>query len=350
MLTRKQIKEIKEHLEKAQNPLFFFDNDQDGLCSFLLLQRYIGRGKGVSIKSFPDLSVEYFRKVHELKADYIFILDKPVVSNEFFLEAEKVNIPVVWIDHHMVDKAAIIPGFVNYYNPTQNRKKTDEPVTALCYQVTNKKDDLWIAVVGCISDRHVTTFYNKFDKKSPDLTIKSKEASDIYYKSQIGKITKILGFGLKDTTTNVVNMIRFLIKVKGPDEVLIENSKNHPMHHRYTQLETKYRRLVEKAISLSRKKSRLLFFQYGGDLSASGDISNELMYNFPEKTIVVVYIKGGKANISMRGKNVREIFSIAIKDLDGAHGGGHEVAVGGQMKIEDVEKFRENIERILKSP
>jgi len=350
MLTRKQIKEIKEHLEKAQNPLFFFDNDQDGLCSFLLLQRYIGRGKGVSIKSFPDLSVEYFRKVHELKADYIFILDKPVVSNEFFLEAEKVNIPVVWIDHHMVDKDAIIPGFVNYYNPTQNRKKTDEPVTALCYQVTNKKDDLWIAVVGCISDRHVPTFYNKFEKKYPDLTIKSKEASDIYYKSQIGKITKILGFGLKDTTTNVVNMIRFLIKVKGPDEVLIENSKNHPMHHRYTQLETKYRRLVEKAISLSRKKSRLLFFQYGGDLSASGDISNELMYNFPEKTIVVVYIKGGKANISMRGKNVREIFSIAIKDLDGAHGGGHEVAVGGQMKIEDVEKFRENIERILKSP
>lgn len=32
MLTEKQISEIREHLEKAQNPLFFFDND-DGLCS-----------------------------------------------------------------------------------------------------------------------------------------------------------------------------------------------------------------------------------------------------------------------------------------------------------------------------
>ena len=46
MLTKKQIKEIKEHLDKAQNPIFFFDNDPDGLCSFLLLQRYCEKGKG----------------------------------------------------------------------------------------------------------------------------------------------------------------------------------------------------------------------------------------------------------------------------------------------------------------
>ena len=36
MLTKKQKTEIKEHLEKSQNPLFFFDNDNDGLMSFLL--------------------------------------------------------------------------------------------------------------------------------------------------------------------------------------------------------------------------------------------------------------------------------------------------------------------------
>jgi len=66
MLTKNQIIQIKEHLEKAQNPLFFFDNDQDGLCSFLLLQRFIERGKGVPVRSFPGLTKEYFRKVNEL--------------------------------------------------------------------------------------------------------------------------------------------------------------------------------------------------------------------------------------------------------------------------------------------
>ena len=48
MLSEKQMQELKEHLDRAQNPLFFFDNDADGLCSFLLLARYIGRGKGVA--------------------------------------------------------------------------------------------------------------------------------------------------------------------------------------------------------------------------------------------------------------------------------------------------------------
>jgi single-stranded DNA-specific DHH superfamily exonuclease len=351
MLTKKQVREIKEHLNKAQNPVFFFDNDQDGLCSFLLLQRYIGRGKGVSIKSFPDLSAEYFRKVHELSADYVFILDKPLVSEEFFAEAEKINIPVVWIDHHAIDKEKI-PDFISYYNPTQNKKKTDEPVTALCYQVTNKKEDMWIAVAGCIFDRHVPKFYSKFEKKYPGLALKSnaksKSAADIYYKSDIGKITKILGFGLKDSTSNVVGMIKFLVKVKNPDEVLEDNSKNRAMHYRFEQVESKYQKMLGKAISLGKDSGKVLFFQYGGDLSMSGDLSNELMYTFPDKLVIVVYMKGAKANISVRGKGARDTFLKAIENIDGATGGGHEVAVGGQMKIEDIEKFRENLERFAK--
>jgi len=88
MLTEKQVKEIRTHLEKAQNPLFFFDNDPDGLCSYLLLRRAYGKGKGIPVRSFPDLNVGYFRRIEELNSDYVFILDKPIVSEEFLKEAE----------------------------------------------------------------------------------------------------------------------------------------------------------------------------------------------------------------------------------------------------------------------
>lgn len=348
MLTKKQVKEIKEHLEKAQNPVFFFDNDPDGLCSFLILQRYCGKGKGVPVRSFPGLNAEYFRKVNELDADYIFILDKPIVSEEFFREVEKHNIPIVWIDHHIADKRSI-PTFANYYNPLFNKKKSNEPVTALCYQITKKKDDLWLAVVGCISDRFFPDFYEDFEKKYPDLAIKTKEAFTILYKSQTGKIARILSFGLKDRTTNVINMLRFLMKVKSPYEILEENSKILPFQKRFSQIDSKYQRFLEKAIYIGKKADKLLFFQYGGDLSISGELANGLMYLFPEKIIVVVYIKGAKANISMRGKNSRMIFLEAIKNLENATGGGHDIAVGGQIKSEDIERFRENLEKILNS-
>jgi len=348
MLTKTQIKGIKEHLEKAQNPIFFFDNDPDGLCSFLILQRYCGKGKGVPIRSFPELNAEYFRKVNELNADYIFILDKPVVSEEFFREVEKHNIPVVWVDHHTVNKG-LVPTFVDYYNPVFNKKKSNEPVTALCYQITNKKDDLWLAVVGCISDGFFPDFYEDFEKKYPDLAIKTKEAFNVLYKSQTGKIARILSFGLKDRTTNVINMLRFLMKVKSPYEILEENSKIPSLYRRFMQIDSKYQRLLEKAICLGKRADKFLFFQYSGDLSISGELANELMYAFPEKIIVVAYIKGAKANISMRGKNSRMIFLEAIKNLENATGGGHDIAVGGQIKSEDVKRFRENLEKVLNS-
>jgi len=345
MLTKKQIKEIKEHLEKAQNPIFFFDNDPDGLCSFLLLQRYIGRGKGVAIKSFPEMNAEYFKKAIELNADYIFILDKPIVSSAFFDEARNFNVPVVWIDHH--DVQLKIPDFVYYYNTSLNRFKKNEPVTYLCYKITQKKEDLWLAVAGCISDRYVPDFYPEFVKLYPDLAIKAEDAFDIFYKSQIGKIVKIFGFALKDRISNVVKMIKFLMIIKTPYEVLEETGKNREMHSRFKQIYQKYYKLLEKAKAVV-SEDRVLFFQYGGDLSISADLSNELSYLFPQKIVIVAYITGMKANISVRGKKIRSVILKVIKEIDGATGGGHEDAVGCKMNVEDLERFKEKIESLIK--
>ena len=40
MLTDAQIQEIRGFLEKAENPLFLFDDDPDGLTSYLLLKKH----------------------------------------------------------------------------------------------------------------------------------------------------------------------------------------------------------------------------------------------------------------------------------------------------------------------
>ena len=342
MLTKKQIKEIREHLDKAQNPVFFFDNDPDGLCSFLLLQRFIQRGKGVAIKSFPEMNTEYSRKARELNADYIFILDKPVVSKAFFEEVKKFNIPVVWIDHHEVQVE--IPDFVFYYNPVVGKRKSNEPVTYLCYKVSERKEDLWLAVAGCIADRFVPEFYSDFEEEYPELSVKSEDASDIFYKSQIGKIANLFSFALKDRISNVVKMSKFLMKVKSPNEVLEESSQNKEMHLRYKQIYRKYSKLLEKA-KKNVSDDKILFFQYGGDMSISADLSNELFYLFPKKITVVVYLTGVKANISLRGNKIRKKVLKVLDKIEGAAGGGHENAVGCRMRIEDIETFRESLEK-----
>jgi single-stranded DNA-specific DHH superfamily exonuclease len=342
MLTSKQLQEIREHSEKAQNPLFFFDNDVDGLCSFLLLARFAEKGKGVAIKSFPDLGQSYARKLYELKPDYVFVLDKPIISKDFLDEAKKLNLPFVWIDHHDTNQTS---ENIYLYNPTKSKEKSSEPVTYWAYKISKKEEDLWLAMIGCIGDNFLPEFVPDFEKKYPELWQENvKTAFQALYETDIGKITRILSFALKDRTSNVVRMLKFLLKLKNPQEILRDEPKNHILF-RFKQVNRKYQKLIDKAKKFSRGK--LIYFQYGGELSLSADIANELSYKFPGKVIVVAYVKGTKANISIRGKAVNELTIKAIKGLKDATGGGHENATGAKINAEDLPKFKENLERLV---
>jgi len=355
MLTKKQSEEIIEHLEKAQNPIFFFDNDCDGLMSCVLLRRYIGRGKGVIIKSFPELDISYVRKISELRADYVFILDKPLVSREFIEEVKKLGLPIVWIDHHYLDEESfgkIKNMDINYYNPFIDEKNgVTASVAYIIYKVIERKEDLWLAVIGCISDLFLPDFIDEFKKEYPELwKDKVKTAFEAYYETEIGKIARILNAALKDRTSNVVSMLNFLFKVKSPLDILIENNENAKIHKRFKQINHFHQKILEKAKKIANKKSKIIYFQYGGELSISADIANELLHLYPKKIIIVAYAKGNKANISIRGKQeVRKMTLKALEGLENATGGGHKNATGATMPVSCLEKFRENFIKAMKS-
>ncbi len=346
MLTETEINEIRGHLEKAQNPLFFFDNDADGLCSFLLLRRAIGRGKGVAIKSFPDLNTSYARKARELKPDYIFILDKPIVSDGFLKEIRELNLPVVWIDHHEIDYPKFSEdSMIYYYNSMKSEKPSPEPVSFLCYKVAGRQEDLWIAMCGCIGDAFLPDFAKDAEKKYAGLWKPVKTAFEGLYETELGRIARVLSFALKDRTSNVIRMLKFMCSADIND--VLEEERNGKILSRFSQISDKYKKLIDKAIS-SAGKEKLLYFQYGGDLSISADIANELSYKFPDKVIVVDYIKGNRANISLRGKNVKEMTMKAMEGMENATGGGHKDATGAQMNVKDLPKFKENLEKLIK--
>ena len=346
MLSESEIKTVRSHLEKAQSPLFFFDNDDDGLCAFLLMRRFIERGKGIAIKSFPDLQASYAKRIHELKPDYIFILDKPVVSEGFLREVEEAGLPVVWVDHHDVPFPNL-DAFQNvyYFNSMRSEKPSSEPVTYWAYKITGRKEDLWLALAGCIGDGYLPEFSEEAEKKYPELWKKVASAFEGLYTTEIGKIARILSFSLKDRTSNVVNMMKMMFRADVSD--VLQESKKNIMLERYNQIYSKYEKLVEKA-KLSVSRGKLLYFQYGGDLSISAEIANELSYLFSDKIIVVAYISGTKANLSLRVKGIREITLRAIEGIENARGGGHKDATGAQMNVEDLPRFKENMEKLIK--
>ena len=338
MLTPQEVSEIREHLENAQNPVFFFDNDPDGLCSFLLLQRFIGRGRGIAIKSLPGLSGTYFKRVEELKADYIFVVDKPIIDDEFIAEAEKANIPVVHIDHHNVAKSK-----AKYYYNTYYSSKKNEPVSYLCYKITNRKEDMWIASIGCVTDCYLPDFIEELRIRYPELIeTKYHSAFDILYNSTLGKLAMLLSFGLRDTTTNVVSMMKLLMNAKNPYDLISENLKTKNLLNKFEEINQKYQKILKKAEESI--DGDILFFNYAGDLSISQYVANELIYKYPHKAIVVVYTKGNISNLSLRWeKDIRIATVNAIKDIDGASGGGHEHASGARMPADQILFFKERL-------
>ena len=342
MINLKQLQEIRDHLEASQNPLFFFDNDVDGLCAFLILQRAIGRGKGVAIKSFPDLKEQYLRKVEELNPDTIFILDKAELSKEFAEAVEEKGIPMIWIDHHETKTPKETIEKTAYYNSLPSA----EPTTYIAQKVFNRREDLWLAVIGCIGDVYMPDFAEEFEKASPELLNAKISAFDALNSTEIGKMVRMLNFRLMDSITNVVKLIKYLFKAKNAYDLLEENQYTKQFHKRYAQLNEFFNKQVEKAERIIDTNSPLIFFTYSGDTSMSSEISNKLFYNHQDKLIVIAFKRPEKVNISIRGKNALEITKKAIENIEGATGGGHTEATGAMVPIDEFEKFKENIMKL----
>jgi single-stranded DNA-specific DHH superfamily exonuclease len=160
MLPEKELKQIREELQTAKRPLFIFDDDEDGLCSFLLCYRFIREGKGIVKKSSPNVTTAFLRKVEEYNPDKVFILDAPSVDQDFI---DAVKVPIIWIDHHgPVERYG-----VKYFNPRKHKPDIYYPTTAICYDAIKK--DMWLAMVGCVGDWFIPSFKDEFCKKYPDL-------------------------------------------------------------------------------------------------------------------------------------------------------------------------------------
>lgn len=338
-MEKEKINEIRQILEASQNPLFFFDNDADGLCSFLILQRNIGRGKGIPIKSYPELRESYIRKVDEFNPDIVFILDKAQVSNEFIRSVDEKNIKIVWIDHHPSD-------FKGHKNVLYfNSYPTGEPVSFIAQEICKEEKDLFFSIIGCVSDCYMPSFAKRLEEQYPELINSTLNGFDALHSTEIGKFALMFNFGLMNTTTNVVKMMKYLMKIKSPYEILEENNLTYEFHKNYLKLKKELDKLLDKAMKKISDDKKIVYFKYKGNTSMSSILANNLYFKNKNKLVIVGYEHPDKINLSIRGNKALEITNKILKKIEGATGGGHEEATGAMIPSSQIEEF----EGVIKS-
>ena len=343
MISKTYPQKIRDELDHCSNPLFFFDDDPDGLCSFLLLYRYKREGHGVIVKAKPYLSAEFVRKVEEYNPDKIFVLDMPNVSQEFL---DAVKVPVIWVDHHPPqDRDKVI-----YVNPRLTNE-TAVPTSYLCYKAVQQ--DMWIAMIGCISDWFIPDFKDEFCTKYPTLADPTlKTPPDYLFQTQVGKLIKIFSFNLKGKTSEAIKSLKILSRIKEPHDLLTPTtSQAKLLYKKYEQIEGYYVSLKKSALAEEEKTKKepfLCFIYEENKISLTKDLSNELLYLFPKKVIILGRKKSGQVKCSLRTTThaLSDALAKALVGISG-YGGGHEHACGCCIKEEDFPRFLDNLKKEL---
>jgi len=332
------LEEIHKLIEKSQNPLIFFDDDPDGLCSYLLIKKHFQKGHPVVVKSSPKLEATYVKKVKEYSPDLIIVLDKPLLSQDFI---DQVNVPIIYIDHHPIND---IKG-VHYFNPLFKDKKDNRPTTYWCYQLT--KENLWIATIGTAGDYSLATI-KQFNKKFPDLCKYQEAPEKVIYKTKLGRLIRIFSFLLKHPHYKVLQYVNLLEKIKSPYELLEQSSENaKEIIKIYEKVNKVYQKRLEKALKPQKSKVHV-FLNNSEKIGFRADLASEVQYNFKDKIIIIGKQTDNIVRMSIRYQkgNLRKMLEKALQGLD-SRCGGHEHACGGNINSKDFEEFIGRLESYI---
>ena len=334
-----KLKEVRNYLKKAENPLFFYDDDPDGLCSYLLFKKFAEKGKGIPVKS-AILDEKFLKKVKENSPDYIFVLDQPRIDQEF---VDKINVPLIWLDHHPL---ADLKG-IHYYNPLQYKPKNNKPTTYYAYKIT--KQNLWIATLGSIADWHVPNFIKDFNKKYPDLTNNKTKPGDLNFTTKIGDLIKIFSFLLKGRTSEVKKRVSALSRIKSPYEIINQETPNGRfLYKQADKFKKEYQSILNKAINQPQEKNIFVFKYPSSKNSYTSLLSNELNYLLPKKLVIIARQKDSDLRMSLRyNKPLHPILEKATKGIEATYG-GHEFACGATIKEKDFKTFIQKITQAVK--
>ena len=327
---------MRKFLEKAEKPIFFFDDDPDGLTSYVLLKKHYKKGVGICMKSSPTVEGVYAAAIKNHKPDLVVILDRPNVSQEVI---DFISVPIVWLDHHKpIERDG---NHLHYYNPMNGKKPDNRPTSYWAYKIVEENE--WIAVIGIIGDWNVPEedILEKFDYR--DLLGNAKTAPEMMFDTEYGTLVKVLSFAIKGSTKSTKECFDALVEINSPLDILEQRTAEGKLiYKKFEKLNKEYEALVEDAMS-SKESGNVYVYTYpGGKNSYTGNLSNELLHRLDNDVIIVGREKDEEVRMSIRsqGKDILPVLNKALENVEG-YGGGHAKACGAAVKMIDFPKFVE---------
>jgi single-stranded DNA-specific DHH superfamily exonuclease len=357
-LTTQELALFRERVLHARRVLVFYDDDGDGLSSFLLVYRARGGDNpsdgrstiGIRVHASAMVPADFaMRKIEENGGDLVLVLDKPYVEQTLL---ETCPLPILWLDHHEPQRTQIATARDTLYlNPRIGDDADNRCTTHWVWHALGREQDLWIAAIGSISDWCMTDIAESFRAQHPELLGDARDAPHALFAQPFGEIAALLQFNLKGDASDVRAAIKIFGRIESFDELLGRTSaRSKFLWKRYEHFKQQYDVLLVAAKRAVTDDPVLFHIFRDVETSFTGELSNRLLHDYPDKIIFLGRDEGGDVKFSIR--SVAVPVAPAVKQalaLSAARGnaGGHANACGGKINSEDFPKFYEEFRRAM---
>lgn len=331
---------VRSLIRNAKNPIIFFDDDADGIASFLLTQRVLGNTLYAPVKKRENIGEVLAKLADDLGADLTIMLDVAQIDDGFFSQPRE----IVWIDHHEpIERTDVV-----HYNPKRDGEDAP-PTSVLVYELLGGPE--WIAAVGSVADYHVPPFIENVREQYPQLVPSFERVEDLIFSSPLGELSRLFEACVKGTVRDARSKLDMLRRITSPEE-LLEGTSLPGEHIRaaYLSDRERYDRFLAEALEQVTDEKLFVYRYAHGGRTFTAELGNELAYRMPERIIIVASEYAGAYRLSMRSQTIElpQLLERALIGIDGG-GGGHPHACGAHVATEDFERFLENLTRELES-
>jgi len=354
-----KIHESVSKLKESDKIFILHHDDADGCSSAamfsIIIQNLIDKPPDELIATKPR---DY--RLKELKQgspNYVFVLDVPLSPENLSMFDGFV------LDHHVIENQKSSQNML-YINPREFIKE-DEKVPPTSYMVYKLLKQMfpeekvsWIAGIGITEDHRVEICKEVFEdvkKEYPTLFRGGINQFELE-RSVFGEMWDMVRSGkMTRESEGAKTAVLALMECKDrPDKFLNGLTQHSGVLKRFYDkvmyyIEDSIRDAEQNAKFHSEKK---VMFYETKRMRMSGStsfISDKLRQQFPERIICVIHKHSldGRVKVSVRLEQSKidvdliEVLNKIKEKISSLKGGGHKSAVGAEMRIDDLEKFKE---------
>lgn len=338
--------EFLKNINKKDDVIVIFNNDADGICSGVLIEKVVAEATGKRSYSIaqpmpPDKNL--IRKIQSTVPSKIILTDMAIDQVPHLVKRLAGICDVLILDHHQLNKNMNSRGIVHYNPRMENAgvyQSTSYIAYKICSQIMPMKEHLWIAAVGMVADYNLDF--------SQDIVKEIRKQYGIegdLYSSWIGRIADMIEAARATKQFTCEQMLEIIFSVEGHEEIL----DNSGFLDAYKEIQGEIEAVLDDARKSSEILGSILFYNIKSKYNLSSAISTRLSELYKNRLIIVWQKAGNRIKVSARnqkGMNVGKIMEKAVHGF--GSGGGHEAAAGATLPAADWEKFKENLIKLAK--